>query len=183
MSGVLLLVVGPSGAGKDTLLAGARILLAPKGFVFPRRVITRTGEAGGEDHVPATPEGFARDKDRGDFALAWAAHGHDYGIPASIRDELAAGHHVVVNVSRTVVDTARRDFTRVGVVVMTAPRIVLTKRLKTRGREDAAAVERRLARAVAYEVIGDDVIEVVNDGTIEEGIARLATALETLTAR
>lgn len=183
MAGVLILVAGPSGAGKDTLLAGARAALKGKGFVFPRRVITRPAAAGGEDHLAATPESFARQKERGDFALAWSAHGHDYGIPAAIRDDLAAGRHVVVNVSRTVIDAARRDFARVGIVVVTAPPDVLTGRLKERGRENAAHVEQRLARAGAHSVTGDDVINVVNDGTVEAGMARFIAALETLAAR
>jgi phosphonate metabolism protein PhnN/1,5-bisphosphokinase (PRPP-forming) len=183
LAGVLLLVVGPSGAGKDTLIAGARAALDGKRFVFPRRTISRPAQAGGEDHIAATADDMTRRTARGEFALAWSAHGHDYGIPASISDDLDAGRHVVVNVSRTVIDAARRDFARVGVVVVVAPRDALKERLGKRGREDAAAVDRRLARATAYEVTGDAVVEVVNDATVEEGVARLVAALEALAAR
>jgi ribose 1,5-bisphosphokinase PhnN len=79
-----------------------------------------------------------------------------------------------------VIDEARRTFPRVRVVAVSAPRDVLAARLAERGREDAAAVARRLDRAAAYQVTGDDVIAVSNDGTVEEGIRRFVAALETL---
>ena len=46
--GILFFVVGPSGAGKDSLIEGARSIGEP--FVFARRVITRPAGSAGEDH-------------------------------------------------------------------------------------------------------------------------------------
>lgn len=182
MSGVLILVVGPSGVGKDTLLDGARQELDRGRFIFAKRVITRPEDAGGEDHESATPETFARQKADGGFALSWSAHGHDYGVPMSVVDDLAAGRHVVVNVSRAVIDEARRRFSRVGVVSVSAPRQSLKSRLEERGRESRQDVASRLDRADAVAVTGDNVIDVVNDGSIEQGIERFVAALKTLAA-
>jgi ribose 1,5-bisphosphokinase len=166
---MLVLVVGPSGAGKDTLLEAARQTLAddPR-FRFVRRVITRPADAGGEAHEPATAEEFAAR----DFALQWQAHGLSYGIPADAIEEDAV---VVANVSRTVIaDAARRFPTRV--IEVTAPSDVLAARLAARARETAADVAARVSRSVP---LPDHVhVEtVVNDASLAEGAARFLAAL------
>jgi ribose 1,5-bisphosphokinase len=166
---MLVLVVGPSGAGKDTLLEAARQTLAddPR-FRFVRRVITRPADAGGEAHEPATAEEFAAR----DFALQWQAHGLSYGIPADAIEEDAV---VVANVSRTVIaDAARRFPTRV--IEVTAPSDVLAARLAARARETAADVAARVSRSVP---LPDHVhVEtVVNDASLADGVARFLAAL------
>ena len=108
--GTLFLVVGPSGAGKDTLIAGARAALEPGGvYVFPRRAITRPEGAGGEDHEAVSPEGFAEREAEDGFFATWRAHGLAYGLPGCISATLESGRHVVVNVSRAILaDVAER---------------------------------------------------------------------------
>ncbi|MGQ3357242.1 MAG: hypothetical protein ACT6XS_21655, partial [Phreatobacter sp.] len=82
--GRLVLVVGPSGAGKDTLIAAARSRLASdEAVLFPRRIVTRPASAA-EDNVEADEATFARIAEAGGFALTWSAHGHRYGIPAVV---------------------------------------------------------------------------------------------------
>jgi phosphonate metabolism protein PhnN/1,5-bisphosphokinase (PRPP-forming) len=167
---MLILVVGPSGAGKDTLMEAAKLALAddPR-FRFARRVITRPAAAGGEAHEAVTEAEFVTR----DFALQWQSHGLRYGIPA---DAIAGGGPVVVaNVSRTVISEAARRFA-VRVIEVTAPPAVLAERLAARGRETAADVAARLARDVS--VPGDVAVErVMNDATLEQGIARFVAAL------
>jgi ribose 1,5-bisphosphokinase len=169
---MLVLVVGPSGAGKDTLLDAARRTLAgdPR-FRFVRRVITRPAEAGGEAHEAVTAAEFAAR----DFALAWEAHGLRYGISADIVVDLDAGRVVVANVSRGVIAEAVERFS-VRVIEITAPPQVLAARLATRGRESAADVAVRLARSVAV----PDWIPaetVMNDATVDAGVTRFLAAL------
>ncbi len=166
---MLVLVVGPSGAGKDTMLEAARAALP--GIRFVRRVITRPAEAGGEDHEAVSEAAFARR----DFALQWQAHGLRYGIPADIADDLAAGRTVVANVSRGVIADAAARFP-VHVIEVTAPPAVLAARLAARGRESGADVAARLARTVPLPD-GVRVSQVVNDGTMAEGVARFLGAL------
>lgn len=170
--GVLVLVVGPSGAGKDTLLEAARRALADDTrFCFVRRVITRPADAGGEAHEAVTEAAFATRR----FALSWEAHGLRYGIPEAITDDLARGRVVIANVSRGVIEAAARRFP-VRVIEVTAPVSVLAARLAARGREDAAQRVARLARQVALPE-GVTVDTVVNDATPEEGAARFLAAL------
>jgi phosphonate metabolism protein PhnN/1,5-bisphosphokinase (PRPP-forming) len=169
---MLVLVVGPSGAGKDTLLDAARQALADEPrFRFVRRVITRPADAGGETHEAVTPEEFARR----DFALQWDAHGLRYGIPAEVVDDIACDVVVIANVSRTMItDAARRFTTRV--IEITAPPDVLAARLTTRGRETAPDSVARLARNIALPTsVG--AITIVNDGPLAESVERFVAAL------
>jgi ribose 1,5-bisphosphokinase len=166
---MLVLVVGPSGAGKDTLLDAAKQALAgdPR-FHFVRRVITRPADAGGEAHEGVTDEEFTRR----DFALQWQAHGLRYGITADAVDD---NYVAVANVSRTVIAEAVRRFAA-KVIEITAPPAVLAARLGARGREGAADVTERLARTVPLPA--DVHVEtVLNDGTVAEGVARFLVAL------
>jgi phosphonate metabolism protein PhnN/1,5-bisphosphokinase (PRPP-forming) len=172
---VLIGVVGPSGAGKDTLLAGARAVLAEDPRIrFLRRAITRPAEAGGEDHLPMTRDAFLAAREAGAFALWWEAHGLLYGITAEVADHVRAGV-AVANLSRAVLEDAAARFP-LTVLEITAPAEVLAARLAARGREDAADVAQRLARRVALPA-GLALRRVVNDGTVEEGVAQIVAAL------
>ena len=173
---MLVLVVGPSGAGKDTLMERAREALAGQpGFRFVRRESTRPEGAGGEDHIAVTPELFAARRAAGAYAMAWEAHGLGYGIPADIAGDLDAGHVVVANVSRAVLLAASRRFAA-RVLEITAPVEVLARRLAARGRESEADIATRLARAVPLPD-GLDVVSVVNDGPVDAGVARVLAVL------
>jgi ribose 1,5-bisphosphokinase len=166
---MLVLVVGPSGAGKDTLLDAAKQALADnRRFRFVRRVVTRAADAGGEAHEAVTEAEFAKR----DFVLQWQAHGLRYGIPA---DAITDGIVTVANVSRTIIFEAATRFP-VRVIEVTASQDIRTARLTSRGREDAAEIAARLARSVA--IPGDIPVEtVVNDGSLDDGLTRFLAAL------
>ncbi|MBN9559751.1 MAG: phosphonate metabolism protein/1,5-bisphosphokinase (PRPP-forming) PhnN [Alphaproteobacteria bacterium] len=173
---MLVLIVGPSGAGKDTLLDAVRAALAddPR-FVFARRCITRPADAGGEAHEALSEATFEARRAAGEFALWWRAHGLFYGIPADIERDLAAGHVVIASVSRSVIAQAASRYA-VRVVEITAPKAVLAGRLAQRGREDASGISQRLSRQVELPE-GVEAVRVMNDGSIEQGTARLLDAI------
>lgn len=179
--GALILVVGPSGVGKDTLVDGAKATVAPsQRFFFPARTITRPSDAGGEDHIATTEAEFQARESSGDFLLSWRTHGLCYGISKDTTDAARRhGQAVVANVSRGVLDCARNRLQPVRIISVTASADAIRARLQARGREDAADIEARIARASAYDVSGGDVISVLNDGSPEDGIARMVEALET----
>ncbi len=172
MRGTLHLVCGPSGVGKDTLIDAARA--ARPDLLVPRRVITRPAEAGGEAHDAADLPAFEAMEARGAFLLSWRAHGLAYGIPAEAGAALAAGRHVLANVSRSVVGEARRRAAPVRVLLVTAPAEALARRLAARGREAEAEIARRLARAELEGPTGPDVTTIVNDDLAAATAAFLA---------
>lgn len=176
--GTLFLVVGPSGAGKDTLIEGARAALEPGGaYVFPRRAITRPAEAGGEDHEALSPGAFAEREAEGAFFATWRAHGLAYGLPGCISATLETGRHVVANVSRAILADLAGRVSPMAAIEVAAPADLRARRLAGRAREDEADAARRLAREGAPLPDGVAVRRVLNDGTPEEGIERLIAAL------
>lgn len=174
---MIFAVVGPSGAGKDTLIRGA--LAARPDLKLVRRVISRPTEAGGEAFDGVTPEDFARRQTRGDFALSWQAHGLSYGLP---RDQLTGPGDVLFNGSRAALPEAARLFPGLRVILVTAPDIVLAARLAARGRETAAEIRARLGRAAFQMPDGFAFQTVINDAAPEVGIARLLAALQPVRA-
>jgi ribose 1,5-bisphosphokinase len=155
--GRLVLVVGPSGAGKDTLLGLARAACANDDrIVFPRRVVTREASSF-EDNEQMSLDAFQQARSRGDFAVHWEAHGHCYALPRAIDDELRAGRTVVANVSRTVLDAMRRAYADVVVVSITAPPEILAERLAARARSSDGRIESRLRRDVESGAAAPDI--------------------------
>ena len=181
--GTLVLVVGPSGAGKDSTIAGAATALdgEPR-LLFTRRLITRPAAAGGEEHIALSPEAFAAARDAGKLLLHWRAHGLDYGLPGELAATLEAGRGVVANVSRTVVATARERLAPVAVVAITAAPDILAARLAARGREGGADIASRLRRAGALAPDQADFV-IDNNGSLEAAVARFVEILRGLIAQ
>ncbi|MDB5618529.1 phosphonate metabolism protein/1,5-bisphosphokinase (PRPP-forming) PhnN [Tardiphaga sp.] len=156
--GRLVLVVGPSGAGKDTLIDLARAACAGNAdVVFARRVVTREASSS-EDNEQLTPDAFRQALARGGFAVHWDAHGLSYALPKAIDDDIRAGRTVVANISRAVIGWLREGYADVVVVAVTAPPEVLAARLLARGRSSDGPIANRLQRAAAV-IVPDVIIE------------------------
>jgi ribose 1,5-bisphosphokinase len=176
--GAFVAVVGPSGAGKDTLIAGARAsLAADPNYLFVRRVVTRPAGSF-EDHDSMTDAEFERAEADGAFALSWRAHGLSYGVPLTAATAVENGVIAVCNLSRAAISDARRRFPRVATVFVTAPDAVIADRLAARGRETEDEAARRLMResTVSKAVAADRVVN--NDGTRKEGVRKFVLCLE-----
>jgi ribose 1,5-bisphosphokinase len=171
--GRLVLVVGPSGAGKDTLIALAReACRGEERVVFPRRVVTRESSPA-EDNDMLPFDAFKLAAARGDFAIHWEAHGHCYGIPKTIDDDLRAGRSVVANVSRAMVPALRAAYAHVIVVAVTAPADVLAQRLAGRARPSDGDLGERLHRSVDI----DPEVTIVNVGAAADHAAELLAVI------
>jgi ribose 1,5-bisphosphokinase len=173
--GRLVLVVGPSGAGKDTLIGLAQAArAADANVVFPRRVVTREATSF-ENNEAVSPLLFGQMLAHGDFAFQWEAHGLRYGLPYSIVEDVRAGRAVVVNASRTIIEFARRSYANVIVVSVTAPPDVLAQRLSMRARPSDGQVDDRLRRTVVAPM--PDVV-INNVGSAEDHAAELLKVID-----
>ncbi len=177
-AGRLVLVVGPSGAGKDSLLReAAQTLAADRHIIFPRRVITRPSHDAAEAHDSLTVDEFLDAEEKGLFALSWQAHGLHYGIPVSLLDELKAGRTAAVNVSRAIIAQAATRFPSVAVLNVTAPAEIIAQRLAQRGREAPADIAQRIAREAPRYDARIETLTIVNDTTLDAAARAFTAAL------
>lgn len=163
-------VIGPSGAGKDTLMAAA--LARDPGLRLVRRIITRPAAAGGEDFEGVTADEFAARKAAGEFALDWSAHGLQYAIP-----HIRGDGDRLMNLSRRVLPQAAAAFPGMQVLHVTARPEVLAQRLVARGREAAHDIAARITRDAAFDDAGLPVVEIDNSGALEPALDQFMTAI------
>ena len=179
MSGTFVAVVGPSGAGKDSLIAYVREHLHSESVAFVRRVVTRAPDGGTEDHDTLDGSTFEQARSQGQFALTWEAHGLKYGLPRTLEDDLAAGRVVVANLSRAIIPHLVDRYPTAIVVEVTAERDVIEQRLASRGRESADGIRQRLDRTVV-ERLPASTVRIDNSGLLETAGQNLLSLLEDL---
>jgi len=174
-TGAWVFVCGPSGSGKDSVMAYAQQALATRAdIVFTRRFVTRPVHTG-SDHDALTPAAFAALVQAGGLSWHWQAHGFCYGIDAKYRDAVAAGRLVVVNGSREHVKGLQAS-REVQMVHITADPEALVQRLLKRGRDNAAAMARRLERNADFDAMPADCV-IVNNGELADAGQQLASYL------
>ena len=174
--GRLVLVVGPSGAGKDALIERAKLAFAnDKHFVFARRIVTRAAMA--EDHDTIDTSAFDAAEKSGAYLLSWHAHDLGYGLPIELKQDLDQGRIVVANVSRGIILAAEDLGYPVHVLHVTADPVILAARIAARGRESMAEVRARLGRIAPLQWRTAHVVEIRNEGTLEHGAALFINAL------
>jgi len=180
-TGAIIVVVGPSGAGKDSVIGFVAQHFADRADIdFVRRVITRPSDAGGEDHESISGEVFDSRLSAGDFAVSWQAHGLKYGIPKDTLEKVRAGRILIANGSRVVLGQFRQVFPRVAIVNITASPQVLASRLVARGRESEQDILNRLKRQVPDIFDEPDVTTIDNSGPLEIAGSRFAALVTEL---
>ncbi len=181
-AGQLLYFMGPSGAGKDSLLDWLRQHL-PAGLPvqWARRTISRPAAPGGEAHEGTTPDGHAALHAAGAFALHWEANGLAYGVRHGEMAPLAQGRWLLVNGSRAYLPEALLRYPALVAVHITASPGVLRQRILSRGRESADQVEQRVQRALQFQAPpGTAGVEVRNDTSLDAAGRQLLQSLQQL---
>lgn len=146
----LIVISGPSGAGKGTLIAEAlpafdHLHVSVSATTRERRA----GEHQGVDYHFISREEFLRRVEAGDF-LEWAEYsGELYGTPrAAVKAHLAAGHDVILEIE---LKGARQVMERVpdavGVFIAPPDLEELEERLRRRNTESEESIARRLEHA------------------------------------
>ncbi|MBL6780211.1 MAG: phosphonate metabolism protein/1,5-bisphosphokinase (PRPP-forming) PhnN, partial [Rhodobacteraceae bacterium] len=98
MQGRMIAIVGPSGVGKDTVMAALQASRSDRSLV--KRHITRSPDPIGEDHYALSNEEFCIALDQQRFVLAWKAHGLSYGVSHEAVQKLKNGQDMLINLSR-----------------------------------------------------------------------------------
>lgn len=178
----LLYIMGPSGAGKDSLLAWLKTRLRPQAPVyFARRTIDRPVQSGGEQHESVDTSNFGHLRDLGAFSMHWKANGLQYGVRHTEIAGLRRDQWVMVNGSRAFLPHALLQFPGMTVLHITAGAEVLRARLLARQRETLAMVEARVQRTIAFQTPSDcRLLEIYNDTSLDAAGTNLMQSLNRL---
>jgi ribose 1,5-bisphosphokinase len=172
----LIYVMGPSGAGKDSLLGFARERVGAR-VMFAHRYITRP-VTDGENHIALTHDEFEARLVNELFSLNWDSHGLRYGIGVELDAWLRRGMTVIINGSRQHAPDALARYPFARFVHVEASLAVLAARLARRGREDERAIEARLARRPALSLPPEAcVVTIDNSGALADAGDRLLAAI------
>ncbi len=168
--GLLFLLIGNSGSGKDSILNEVLSSwpqnMAP--IKVPQRYITRPSHKT-EPFLSVSPEEFTKMKTNNEFSLTWHIYDLDYGVPKTVENWLSDGIMVVVNVSRTIIPQARQKFPNLKVIFVKVPFEITLDRIKSRGREaeNDEMFKERVKRAKKNQNFPDADIIIDNSGDLQ----------------
>jgi guanylate kinase len=179
--GIIFILSAPSGAGKTTLTNGLRkhypeIKLSVSCTTRARR----NGEVDRRDYHFISEELFAAMRAKGEFAEWAKVHDHFYGTPRESLDRwLKAGQDVLLDIDVQGAEKIKSIYPdAVSVFLLPPSKSELERRLRLRGTDDAAVIQRRLANAQ------DEIRRVIQydyyivNRNLEEAVATLQSIIE-----
>ena len=179
---LLVVLSGPSGAGKDAVLKRMKELGYP--FHFVVTVTTRPkrpGEVDGVDYYFISEEEFADMLARGELLEHAVVYGQHKGIPKrQVREALASGKDVILRIDVQGAATIRKLVPEAVLIFLTAPsEKELLRRLKRRKTETPEELERRIAtvREEMKRLPEFDYVVVNRDGALDEAVKTIAAII------
>ena len=171
--GMLLVISGPSGTGKGTLIE--RLMKEDPSLVFSVSATTRAprpGEINGVHYHFVSNEEYDRLVAEGAFVEYATVHGNRYGtLRSEVYARLERGENVVLDIDvQGALNVIASEKEKVSIFILPPSLKVLRERLTGRGTETPEAIERRLTNAIwelsqkdhyEYKVINDDLDEAV----------------------
>jgi len=179
VEGYLILVVGNSGSGKDTIIKEVILRTQALKLIAPKRYITRTPSVD-EDNIFLTEDAYQKKSIHHEFAIQWEIYGLKYGVSIELDDWLKNGYSVIINVSRNVVEQTKQKYSKCRVVFVEVPFEIILKRILKRGREEKAALEARIERAKQNQKYPKADFVVDNSGKLENAVTQFIKYLNTL---
>ena len=166
--GMLLVISGPSGTGKGTIIE--RLMAEDKSLVFSVSATTRAPRPGEKDGVHyhfMTVERYQELIAQDAFVEHAQVHGNYYGtLRSEVYQRLERGENVVLDIDvQGALNVIASEKEKVSIFILPPSLKVLRERLTGRGTETPEAIERRLNNAIwelsqkdhyEYKVINDD---------------------------
>ncbi len=161
MSKKIILIVGPSGVGKDTLLRNIKNKMEAN---FVNRYITREPDEN-ETNYFIQKEAFEILEKNNFFISTWSAHNNLYGIA---KNSIFEGLNII-SISRAKIKDFEKQYQKVYTINITLNKNDLKQRLEKRARESREEIEKRLNRS--YEKIeARNLLEFENNKTLDKSV-------------
>ncbi len=179
--GMMLVLSSPSGAGKTSI--SRRVLADEPGIGMSVSMTTRAkraGETDGVDYHFVDLTTFNLMVNRREFLEYAKVFDHYYGTPRStVEAELAAGRDVLFDIdwqgTQTLAQAARDDLA--SVFILPPSTAELERRLRTRARDSADEVARRMARAADEMSHWPEYDYVIVNRDLDESVGRVRAIL------
>ncbi|MFL5679610.1 MAG: guanylate kinase [Chloroflexota bacterium] len=182
---LLVIISGPSGVGKDTIIAAMRRRHRDRDYHYVVTCTTRAqrpGETEGVSYHFLTPERFASLRAAGEFLEANEVHGHWYGTPREqVRDALADGRDVILKIDVQGAQVVKETVPDALLIFLVPPsQEDLFHRLRSRATESVDELELRQRNAAVELARQDDYDYVVTNETGE--VERTAERIDEIIA-
>ncbi len=179
----LVIISGPSGVGKDTIIAALRERPRQPDYHYVVTCTTRAprpGEVPGVSYHFLTRREFAALRDAGELLEYAEVHGNWYGTPRhEVADALAEGHDVILKIDVQGASAVKQRAPDALLVFLVPPSMEeLFQRLRSRATETADELELRQRNAAIELARQGDYDRVVVNETNEQ--ARTAAEIEAI---